>query len=97
MEMNQDTIHALTALSRIGCTEEEQEALLKDIQKILAYIEQLNEVDVSNVLPCNQVISDQFNVFREDVVGQTLSSALFLELAPSKTGGFIRVPKVLSS
>lgn len=94
--LNKETIKKLTQLSRIGCTEEEQDALLKDLEKILVYFDQLEEIDTENVAPCNQVIPDIANVMREDVVGQTLSRDKFLANAPSKPfAGMIRVPPVL--
>lgn len=97
--LNKQTIKMLTSLSRISCTEEEQEALLTDLQKILNYIDQLNEVDTENTPPCNQVIPNMANVMREDEVGMTLPRAIFLANAPAQAqiGGMIRVPPVLKS
>lgn len=95
--LNKQTIKMLTSLSRISCTDEEQEALLADLQKILAYIDQLNEVDTENTPPCNQVIANMSNVMREDAVGETLPRDVFLANAPAQIGGMIRVPPVLKS
>lgn len=95
--LNKQTIKMLTSLSRINCTEEEQEALLSDLQKILAYIDQLDEVDTENTPVCNQVIPSVVNVMREDKVGETLPREVFLANAPSQIGGMIRVPPVLKS
>lgn len=96
-QLNKQTIKMLTSLSRISCTEEEQEALLVDLQKILSYIDQLNEVDTTDVLPCYQVIHGMANVMREDVVKKTLSREVFLANAPQQIGGLIKVPPVLKS
>lgn len=95
VQLDRNTIKYLTMLSRIGCTEEEQEALLKDLQKILTYMEQLNEIDTENVSPCNNVLEDMVNVMREDVVGESMSRSTFLSNAPSQVGGLIRVPPVI--
>lgn len=94
-QLDKETLKNLTQLSRIDCTEEEQERLLKDLKNILAYVDQLNEVDTENVLPCNHVLEDVANVTREDKVGTPLSRELFLSNAPSQVGGMIRVPPVL--
>lgn len=96
-ELNKQTIKMLTSLSRISCSEEEQEALLTDLQKILAYIDQLNEVDTENTPTCNQVIPNMANVMREDEVKEALPRDVFLANAPSQIGGMIRVPPVLKS
>lgn len=89
------TIEALIKLSRIHCTEEEEKELLSSLQKIVAYIEQLSELDTSNVEPCFQVIPTQQNVFREDRVGTLLPRDEFLKNAPAHVGGMIKVPPVL--
>lgn len=94
-KIDKKTIKSLTELSRISCTEAEQEALLADLQKIISYIEQLNEIETTNVAPCNHVLSGMSNVFREDITGETLPRELFLENAPSQIGGMIRVPPVI--
>lgn len=94
-QLDKQTIKNLVALSRIDCTEEEQESLLKDLKNILNYVEQLNEVNTEQVLPCNHVIKDVANLTREDLVGETLPRETFLGNAPSHVGGMIRVPPVI--
>ena len=93
--IDKQAIKTLTTLSRISCSEEEQEALLVDLQKILNYIDQLNEIDTAETPVCNQVLPDMANVMREDKVGDVMPRALFLENAPSQIGGMIRVPPVI--
>jgi len=93
--LNKETIKYLTALSRIDCSEEEQEKLLNDLGSILEYFEQLKELDTTGVAPCNIVFEDMQNVLREDVVGDTMPREAFLNNAPSQIGGMIRVPPVI--
>jgi aspartyl-tRNA(Asn)/glutamyl-tRNA(Gln) amidotransferase subunit C len=95
--INKETIKNLITLSRIDCTEEEQQKLLGDLEKILAYIELLNEIDTTDVLPCNQVIAGSSNVMREDVAGTVMPRETFLANAPSQVGGMIRVPPVIKN
>lgn len=96
-KLTKQTIKNLIQLSRIDCSEDEQEALLKDLAKILAYVELLQEVDTQAVMPCNQVLEQSANVMREDVVGDLMPRELFLANAPSQIGGMIRVPPVIKS
>lgn len=96
-QLNEETIRNLVQLSRIDCTPEEQQALLKDLQGIFAFFDQLDEVDTANVAPCNHVLEEVANVMREDVVGAVLPRDEFLMNAPSHTGGMVRVPPVLKS
>lgn len=96
-QLDEATIKNLVLLSRIDCSPEEQQALLKDLQGIFTFFDQLDEVDTSDVTPCNHVLEDMHNVLREDVIGETLPREVFLANAPSHTGGMIRVPPVLKS
>ncbi|MCB1111841.1 MAG: Asp-tRNA(Asn)/Glu-tRNA(Gln) amidotransferase subunit GatC [Chlamydiales bacterium] len=94
--LNRESVEKLTELCRIECTEAEVEALLKDLKSILDYIDQLQEVDTSNVEPCNHVLAEIHNVMRDDIVGETMPREVFLANAPSHTGGMIKVPPVIS-
>lgn len=94
-KLTRESIKNLAKLSRIHCTAEEEESLLKDLDKILQYVEQLNEVNTKDVTPCYQVLEGMGNVFREDEVKDLLSRELFLANAPDQIGGMIRVPPVL--
>ena len=94
-KLDKETILRLTRLCRIDCTEEEQEALLNDLKQILDYFEQLEQVDTTNVPPCNHVLENMANVMREDEVGEVLDREAFLANAPSHIGGMVRVPPVM--
>lgn len=94
-KLNKEIIKNLSTLCRIDCTEEEQESLLRDLEKILGYIEQLQQVNTDNVPSCYQVLEGMENVMREDVVGKLLNRDTFLANAPAHIGGMIRVPPVI--
>lgn len=94
-KLNKENLKNLALLSRIGCTEEEQENLLNDLSKILHYVEQLDEVDTEGVPPCNHVLAEIVNVMRDDVPGQVLAREVFLANAPEHVGGLIKVPTVI--
>lgn len=95
--LTQDTIKKLTELSRIDCTPEEQDSLLRDLDSIIGYMTLLNEIDTASVEPCNYVIPHERNVTRKDEIGETMPREKFLGNAPSHTGGMIRVPTVLKN
>lgn len=94
-QLDKKTIKNLTGLCRIQCTEEEEEAILQDLKKILSYIDLLNEIDTSDVKPCNQVLEGIVNVWREDATGETMPRETFLSNAPSQVGGLVKVPPVI--
>jgi aspartyl-tRNA(Asn)/glutamyl-tRNA(Gln) amidotransferase subunit C len=85
----------LKKLSRIECSEEEQKKLLHSLRNILAYVDQLKEVDTEGVIPCSHVLETMVNVMREDEVGETLPRELFLSNAPAQAGGMVKVPQVM--
>lgn len=90
-----ETIQYLSQLSRIGCPEEEQEAFLEDLNQILTYIEQLQELNTDEVLPCNHVIEGITNVTRDDVVGEVLPRKAFLDNCDDQISGLVRIPIVM--
>jgi len=95
---NEQDLKDLQRLARIKLNKDENQNLLKSMQKILDYVELLSEVDTKGV-PCCDLVS-QFqtkNVFREDEVGELLSRDQFLENAPDQIGGMIRVPPIMKS
>lgn len=94
-KLDKGSIKTLSELSHIGCTEDEQEAILKDLAGILDYVELLNELDTEKVAPCNQVLADSVTVMREDRVGEPMPRDLFLANAPESVGGLVRVPTVI--
>lgn len=94
-QIDKHTIKNLSLLSRINCSEEEQESLLKDLRNILDYVVQLQSVDTEGVEACNHVLANMHNVMREDIVGETLSHTELMKNAPSHSGGLIKVPPVI--
>ena len=94
--MDDATIETLAILSRIDLSDDERESLKKNLIRVLGYVDQLHEVDVEGIEPCNHVIEGMVNVMREDEVKEpNMSRQDFLDNAPDQIGGMIRVPPVL--
>ncbi|MBI4531946.1 MAG: Asp-tRNA(Asn)/Glu-tRNA(Gln) amidotransferase subunit GatC [Candidatus Latescibacteria bacterium] len=81
-------------LARLQFDEEEKGRLTRDLNRILDYVEKLNELDTSDVEPTSHVLPLS-NVFREDVVTPSTPRDLLLSNAPSTERGFFKVPKVI--
>lgn len=94
-EFNQDQISHLAKLCRIECSDEEKQQLGKNLFQILAYIEQLNELDTADVPPCTHVLETLKNVLRKDEVGETIDREKLLENSGSHVGGMVRVPPII--
>ena len=94
MKIDKNTINKIARLSRIKIDDKESEDYIKDLNSILDWVEQLNEVNTENVEPLSN-ISSSFLPKREDVSKDTNSSEEILENAPDKLEGFFAVPKVV--
>jgi aspartyl-tRNA(Asn)/glutamyl-tRNA(Gln) amidotransferase subunit C len=88
-----DVEHVAT-LARLSFSPEEKQRLAAQLNTILEYMEQLNELDTSNVEPLSHVV-DVSNVFREDTLRPSLPRDEALRNAPSRTEKFFKVPKVI--
>ena len=94
MKIDKNTINKIARLSRIKLNDKESEDYINDLNSILDWVEQLNEVDTENVEPLSN-ISSSILPKREDVSKDTNSSEEILENAPDKLEGFFAVPKVV--
>lgn len=94
--INKDTVQYLAKLSRIAVSEEEEEALVRDLEKIVQYVDELREVDTTNTAPCTYVAkSVDKTPLRKDEVERTLTSDDFFKCTPQQTARMVRVPPVL--
>lgn len=86
-------VEHVAKLARLELTEEEKELYTKQLGDVLKYVDQMNEVDTSNVKPMTQVI-DFSNVMREDIPNQEISKEALMSNAPEEENGFFKVPKI---
>jgi aspartyl-tRNA(Asn)/glutamyl-tRNA(Gln) amidotransferase subunit C len=97
-DVTEESLVHLAKLCRIGCSEKEREALLKDFRQIVDYVEQLSKINTDGVDPCNCVTKGHAQTpRREDSPENTLDRDLFLKGAPSSIAGLVRVPTILKS
>ncbi len=94
-ELNQETLKYLERLCRIRCTPEEESAILRDLDNVLEYVKKLQELDTDNIPPCKHVLEDIFHYLRDDEIGDVTTREEFLNNAPDKIGGMIRVPPII--
>ncbi len=94
MDISIKQIEQVAGLSRIMLTDEEKNIFREQLTDILGYIEKLNELDTDDVQPMAYATSLQ-NVFREDKQESSFARQEILELSPSSTNGFFKVPKIL--
>ena len=87
-------VEHVAKLARLEFNEDEKKRLAEQLGRILDYIDQLNEMDTTDVEPTSHVIPVK-NVVRPDVVKPSLSRDEALANAPSNVGGLFEVPKIV--
>lgn len=94
MSVDKNTVRKVARLARIAIPEERLEPMAKELNGILAWIEQLNEVDVDGVEPMTTPVEMKLPM-REDVVSDGNIRDQVLANAPKTEEGFFVVPKVV--
>ena len=90
-----DDVRHLAQLSSLQMSDAEVESLRADIEKIINYINQLDELDTDGVEPTYQVTGLQ-NVWRDDeIIDSSVSRRQLLALAAEQSDNCVKVPKVL--
>jgi aspartyl-tRNA(Asn)/glutamyl-tRNA(Gln) amidotransferase subunit C len=84
----------IAELARLELSTEEVESFTADMNRILDYMDQLQELDTSGVEPTSHVLSLK-NVFREDVVGDSLAVDEVFANAPRREKGHFVVPRII--
>jgi aspartyl-tRNA(Asn)/glutamyl-tRNA(Gln) amidotransferase subunit C len=87
-------VEHVASLAKLSFSEDEKQKLASQLNEILEYMEQLNQLDTKNVEPLSHVI-ELSNVFRKDELKPTLTQEEALQNAPAKTEKLFRVPKVI--
>jgi aspartyl-tRNA(Asn)/glutamyl-tRNA(Gln) amidotransferase subunit C len=94
MSVDLDTVKRVAKLARIAVTAEDAERMTGELNAILGFVEQLNEVDVSGVEPMTSVIPMVMRK-REDKVTDGAKAADIVANAPATEENFFLVPKVI--
>ena len=94
MKLSTLDVEYVAKLARLEVTEAEKEKFTAQLNDILLYIDQLNELDTKGVAPMSHAIAVT-NAFREDKIEESLGTQKALANAPDARGEFFRVPKVI--
>jgi aspartyl-tRNA(Asn)/glutamyl-tRNA(Gln) amidotransferase subunit C len=94
LKLSTSDVEYVAKLARLEITEAEKQKFTAQLNDILLYIDQLNELDTTGVAPMSHAIAVT-NAFREDRVVESLGTQKALANAPSARGEFFRVPKVI--
>lgn len=94
MKITREEIRRVAALARLQFSPQEEEILTEQLDKILQYMEKLNQLDTANVEPLAHVV-EIVNAFRDDRVVNQPSPDTLLANAPAREGDFFKVPKII--
>ncbi len=95
MSVSKDEVYYVANLARLQLEENEAESLQKDMNKILGYIDTLNELDTTDIEPLEHVMEITASTFRKDVAREPLSHEDALKNAPDADSDYFRVPRVI--
>ena len=94
MEVTDAMVESLANLSRLSFNEQEKEEIKKDLQRMISFVEKLNEVDTTGIAPLLHM-TEAVNVYREDVVQGSMDRPAALQNAPLADAQYFKVPKVI--
>lgn len=89
-------VNKLAHLARLKFNDEEKQEIQKDLQRMIEFVEKLNELDLDVVEPLLHM-TDEINVLREDEVKGSISREDALKNAPLHDDQFFKVPKVIKN
>lgn len=95
MSIDEKTVRKVARLARLALPEARVAPMAAELNGIMAWIEQLNEVDIEGVAPMTSAVEGAALPMREDVVTDGNDSARVLKNAPKSEDGFFVVPKVV--
>lgn len=96
MKVDNALVDKLAKLARLSFNDEKKDAIRKDLDRMLAFAEQLNEVDTDGIAPLIH-INPEKNVLRVDQVTESLTQAQALRNAPQHDTYYFKVPKVVEN
>lgn len=94
MTINKEAVKKISKLSRIASNDEFETSMIKDLNTILKFVDQLNEVDTKDIEPLSSVVEQKL-FQREDVVKKMNEREEILKNSPNKNENYFVVPKVI--
>ena len=88
------TVDEIAHLARLEFNDEAKGEILNDMNRMLAFVDKLNELNTDNVEPLIYMTEER-SVMREDEVHVTLTQQEALKNAPKKDSDYFKVPKVI--
>lgn len=95
MKIDEATLDRIAELARLDYSDPEaRKAILSDMERVISFVEKLNEVDTAGVEPLI-FMTDEADVLRDDVAEVTITKQDALSNAPVKDSDYFKVPRVV--
>jgi len=94
MSVDKDTVRRIAKLARIAMDDTQTAEMEKELNAVLAWVEQLSDVNIENVPPMTSAVEQRLKT-REDVVTDGGYADDLMKNAPQSEGHFFVVPKVV--
>ena len=94
MEVNRKLVDKLSVLARLHFSEDEKFAIQDDLQRMIHFVDKLNEIDTTGVEPL-PYLSNAVNVLRTDTVKGSVARNEGLRNASDHDAAYFKVPKVI--
>tara|TARA_Y100001958_G_scaffold151721_1_gene136990 strand:- start:129 stop:410 length:282 start_codon:yes stop_codon:yes gene_type:complete len=92
--MDKKTVTTIAYLSRLKIDGEKEEKIVKDLDNIIKFVDQLDSVDTSNIKPLTNPLEKTAKTRTDKVTAKNLKKE-FLEIAPSSNEDYFLVPRVV--
>ena len=92
--MDKKTVTTISYLSRLKIDDEKEEKIVKDLDDIIEFVDQLDDVDTSNIEPLTNPLEKTAKTRSDKVTAKNLKDKL-LEIAPSSNEDYFLVPRVV--
>tara|TARA_Y100001968_G_scaffold124884_1_gene113856 strand:+ start:734 stop:1021 length:288 start_codon:yes stop_codon:yes gene_type:complete len=93
-KISSSDVRKVAKLARLELTEDQIEIYTSQLEDILSYVDQLQEIDTQDIPPTTRAV-EVVNSMREDIVEDNSTREDILKQAPHREGDFFRVPKIL--
>jgi aspartyl-tRNA(Asn)/glutamyl-tRNA(Gln) amidotransferase subunit C len=94
MIIDEETVDKIAHLARLELSGDEKQEMIKDMNKILGFMDKLNEIDTSGIEPL-VYMTNEVNGFRKDVIKQEITHEEALLNAPKHDDDYFLVAKVI--
>ena len=93
-KISSSDVRKVAQLARLELPDDQIETYTSQLEEILSYVDQLQEIDTQGIPPTTRAV-EVINAMREDIVDVKSSREDILNQAPHREGDFYRVPRIL--